>query len=71
MLKPLPCPFCGELPTILPVNPKKEGNAWGAVQCMNEDCQARPFVDDGESWSDDRGSNAYKESAIKRWNKRA
>jgi len=68
--EPKPCPFCGIAPNVYPVDPKREGSAWGSVQCDNEDCPAQPRVFDNEPIADERGSDAYKEAAIKRWNMR-
>ncbi len=68
MTTPLPCPFCGTVPAVLPLNPKEEGNCWGRVVCLNYDCPAGPSVRDAEEVNDERGSDAYKEAAIKRWN---
>lgn len=70
-IKPLPCPFCGHNPKIGPQEPSTQGNAWGFVECVNNDCPAKPYVEDGECASDDRGSDAYKVMAIKRWNIRS
>ena len=70
-LTPLPCPFCGKAPKIFPSQPLFEGNAWGAVQCMNSRCPAQPSVRDGAQVADERGSGAYRDLAIKRWNRRA
>ena len=69
-LEPLPCPFCGELPAVLPKNPEKEGNCFGMVACRNPGCSAQPTVHDGETIADERGSDLYKLAAIIRWNKR-
>lgn len=71
MTEPLPCPFCGLQPVIIPTDPAKEGNAWGEVRCVSSQCVAKPSVRDGVGVSDERGSDAYKEAAIKRWNTRA
>ena len=54
---------------MLPTDPAKEGNAWGSVICMNDDCPASPRVSDGADVIDERGSEAYKQAAIERWNK--
>ena len=70
-LTPLPCPFCGKLPVIGPTRPMLYGDAWGEVRCRNARCPAQPYVLDGASVADDRGSGAYKDLAIARWNKRA
>lgn len=34
----LPCPFCGSAPGIVPKDPKREGDAWAAVHCENDEC---------------------------------
>ena len=70
-MTPLPCPFCGKIPVVRPVKPNVEGNTWGEVKCINYACPAMPSVLDGERVADKRGSEAYKQAAIKRWNTRA
>ena len=67
-MKIKPCPFCGEIPAILPLNPKIEGDAWAAVKCDNLECHARPRVEDGIHIAGDRGSLQYMEAAVRRWN---
>ena len=69
MIKPLPCPFCGNIPIVGPENPEIDGNAHGYVRCLS--CAVSPGVSDGIDVCDDRGSDKYKEAAIIRWNKRA
>lgn len=69
--EPLHCPFCGGVPVVEPIEPELQGNAFGRVSCFNVKCPAQPTVDDGETVSDDRGSDAYKAIAIARWNRRA
>jgi len=76
--KLLPCPFCGSTDLeILPEDPSRDGNAWGAVQCVNVDCSTYDIlkrhgvrVRDGQDVSDERGSDAYKSAAIAAWNRR-
>lgn len=70
-LRPMPCPFCGEAPELQPEHPECEGNAWGMVACANETCPAKPRVADGEKCNDERGTGAYQDAAIRRWNRRA
>lgn len=70
-LTPLPCPFCGKKPKVFPIDPSKAGHAWGCVACSNPRCAVNPSVQDGSKISDMRGPGAYKDMAIKRWNKRA
>jgi len=67
----LSCPFCGRQPEVVPSNPDEDGDAWGMVLCSNGDCVAQPSVLDGEEISDSRGSDEYKNSAIRRWNARS
>jgi hypothetical protein len=69
-LTPLPCPFCGKNPHVMPSNPDLDGNAWGAVKCVNARCAVQPSCRDGSKQADERGSGAYKDLAIKRWNRR-
>lgn len=68
---PLPCPFCGALPWLGPVNPKMDGNCVGYVVCSNDQCQARPMVSHDILVNDERGTKAYQANAIVRWNTRA
>lgn len=70
MIEPRCCPFCGKKPKVGPANPEVEGNAWAFVRCTNRRCPARPMVKDGALSSDERGSDKYKELAIRRWNRR-
>jgi len=70
-LTPLPCPFCGTKPKTGPVDPEREGDAWGVVYCNSTRCAASPTVSDGQGCADQRGTGAYIDCAIRRWNKRA
>lgn len=70
-LKPKPCPFCGAVPTVGPADPEREGNAGGFVRCENPTCPAQPYINDGETVADERGSAKYKALAIVRWNTRS
>ena len=71
--KPLPCPFCGSIPIVLPENPSVEGDAWACVKCIANDCEVQPsltiFEDDcpGE-WL--HTPEEIKAEACKRWNNR-
>ncbi len=68
---PLPCPFCGKKPVVLPVNPEVNGScAWGSVKCVNKRCPVKPECKDGSMIYDMRGPGAYKDLAIRRWNRR-
>lgn len=67
--KALCCPFCGKAPEILPKNPEREGDAWGEAACVNEQCPAQPRVVDGAE-CELGSSEAHKNLAIDRWNKR-
>ena len=70
-LVPLPCPFCGTKPKLAPQNPDEDGNAWGEVYCASSRCAVAPSVNDGQECADERGTGAYMDCAIRRWNKRA
>lgn len=72
-----PCPFCGTTPELRPKNPMREGNAWGAVVCVNKACPTfnsvmneGVSVRDGIDVSDDRGPASYIAAAVNRWNVR-
>lgn len=59
-----------------PIDPKAQGNAWGEVRCENRLCPTYDetrrhgvSVRDGELVADERGSDAYKGIAIRRWNR--
>jgi hypothetical protein len=41
MVSPLPCPWCGKPPMVFPLDPKKDGNAWATVSCVNLDWDTR------------------------------
>ena len=68
MIKPIPC-RCGSIPILKPKDPKREGNAWGAVECINPECPVKPCIGDGENMADERGTAKYQKAAIIRWNK--
>lgn len=74
LLPTLPCPFCGKQPQVFPtasgIHRGNCGDAWGEVRCVNARCPARPKVSDGATINDDRGSLAYRNQAIRRWNRR-
>lgn len=69
--EPLPCPFCGQPPEVGPKDPKREGTAWGYVQCVNKRCPAggNLIVRDGAQVCDERGTKAYQRLAVSRWNR--
>lgn len=76
-LVPDTCPFCGSPPELEPDNPERDGDAWGSVRCTDIECpthdHARGYgvsVSDGLSVADARGSGAYIDAAIARWNRR-
>lgn len=58
-LKPLGCPFCGELPEVRK-HPRLASGHRGGVECINSRCTAYLFI-----------SAPTIEEAIERWNTRA
>jgi hypothetical protein len=70
-LTPLPCPFCGKKPKLGPQDPGRDGDAWGEVYCSYSRCGVNPRAKDGQMINDERGTGAYIDCAIRRWNKRA
>jgi hypothetical protein len=65
------CPFCGKMPVVFPFDPIVSGDdSWGAVMCWNIRCHAQPVVRCDAKVTDNRGSDKYKKTAIRRWNKR-
>jgi hypothetical protein len=40
------------------------------VYCANSKCAVKPCVDDGQDVADYRGTGAYIDCAISRWNRR-
>ncbi|WP_099465160.1 Lar family restriction alleviation protein [Parabacteroides provencensis] len=70
----LPCPFCGEIPFIS----KSYAPAYLSIECTNEDCQVRPYLeipvsckanDDGLTFSPQ--FEKHESEIIEIWNKRA
>jgi len=66
----LPCPFCGKTPNVYPKVLGDGGNCWGEVRCENYLCHVNPVCGDGLLINDERGSEKYKQVAIRKWNKR-
>jgi hypothetical protein len=68
--KIISCPFCGELPTIDPIDWKAEGDAWAAVTCENDECPVKPSLHNwaNTALSGAKGSLAQKRVAIRKWN---
>lgn len=66
---PLPCPFCGAAPVVLPKEPEVDGDGWGAVACVNARCHAQPMVKKRNVRLDN--SAGHKRIAIRKWNQRA
>lgn len=67
---PKPCPFCGAQPEIFPVD-RFRTDRWASVKCTNRDCPAQPEAHDGEEVGDDLSRQAFRDAAIRRWNRRA
>jgi hypothetical protein len=72
-----PCPFCGAAPRFHPLDPDRDGDAWGTVRCENKSCatfdDVRGYgvsVRDGETINDERGTTAYMKAAMARWDTR-
>lgn len=65
-IKLLACAFCKNIPSVRPLDPKTEGNAWGAVSCVSP-CPVQPEIADGRVCAED--DTNYRAVAIRRWNK--
>lgn len=67
---PRDCPFCGEAPTVEPIDWRAEGDAWAAVTCENDDCPVKPSLRNYENVSTS-GAKSHKEqkrAAVAMWN---
>lgn len=71
MAKPLPCPWCKEVPTVEPIDWRAEGDAWAAVTCENDDCPVKPSLRNyaNVAGSGGKSSQRQKVAAVKKWNK--
>lgn len=68
------CPFCGEISSVGPVDPKADGDNWAIVRCKNIlGCPVRPFVTHYQDFAYKNieiRSAACKKRAIQKWNRR-
>lgn len=62
-MNPLPCPFCGKIPSVDFRHPVE-------VSCLNAKCPAMPYVFDVIEENDTSGLDVRRQATIKRWNKR-
>jgi hypothetical protein len=62
IMKLEPCPFCGEIPEVHPLDPDKDGNGWAEVVCVNDKCNY--------FGSPEKSSRVSSCTAIKNWNTR-
>lgn len=61
--KPLPCPFCGNDPTVkIQLTESDSKSEMAGVGCLNPHCHVRPKV------SSVMGIGESEQSAIRRWN---
>jgi hypothetical protein len=66
--KPLPCPFCGSIPTVGPPNESTEGTCFGWVRCENPKCTVNPEAEDRRKVNGDEGREHYRQMAVANWN---
>lgn len=62
----LPCPFCGETPTII-----IQKGTWGKIVCLNPLCLVKPEIYDDRRIADFEDIKDWKDVIIPMWNKRA
>lgn len=65
----LPCPFCGEIPTVYSLDTENHGDFYADVVCVNEACPVHPMTYSELDHNDDTlTSTDHKRDAINRWN---
>lgn len=70
--EPVPCPFCGQVPRVEPIDPEREGGAWANVTCSGtQELGTGHYINICSGiFDDDRATcQEHKQSAIARWNK--
>ena len=67
---PLPCPFCGKIPTLT-LQPESKGGAWGKIACINPQCPTQPEICDDRRVVNVEDPKLCKSVIISLWNKRA
>ena len=68
-IKPLPCPFCGSIPTVGPPD-DSEGTCFGWVRCENPECRVNPDAEDRRQANGNEGREHYQRMAVENWNRR-
>lgn len=64
----LPCPFCGNEPRVFPINPKRDGDAWTAIECAN--CASDQMGEQSVVRVAVYADSGHRERAIILWNTR-
>lgn len=68
--QPLPCPFCGSIPTVGPPDDSKAGTCFGWVRCDDGKCTVNPKAEDRRDTNGNEGREYYREMAVANWNQR-
>lgn len=73
MTAPKPCPFCGSIPAVEPIDWRRSGDAWARVVCKNRECPVKPGTnehpDDIDGVTGEANSMRCKDMAIAKWNR--
>lgn len=69
-IEPLPCPWCGAIPTVGPPDESTAGDCFGYVTCENPECSVNPESEDRREVNGNEGREHYRQMAVANWNRR-